>query len=254
MAHNALITTEGQLSSLTLVPKIGAPNTITSEGNAHKPSTYFRAKRVMDLALALLALVLLAPLLLLIALLIKLTSPGSVFFVQERVGSRRRTVDGVTTWEIHNFPCYKFRSMYQNADQRVHAQQVERWIHPRAGDPEGAWKMHVDNRITPLGRFLRMTSLDELPQLINVVRGEMSLVGPRPVPTYEVAQYGRDDYERLAALPGMTGLWQVMGRADLRFDEQVKLDIEYIGRQSLLFDLKLMFLTVPAVLTSRGAK
>jgi exopolysaccharide production protein ExoY len=254
MAQNALITERHLPILQKTLPRRSAPKTIRSEGNVHKSEAYFYAKRVLDVTLALLALALLAPLLLVIAVLIKLSSPGPVFFVQERVGSRRRTANGTTAWEIHNFPCYKFRSMYQNADERVHVEQVERWIHPHEGDPEGAWKMFEDMRITPLGHVLRMTSLDELPQLFNVVRGEMSLVGPRPVPTYEVAQYGRGDYERLAALPGMTGLWQVMGRADLRFDEQVRLDVEYIEQQSLLFDLKLMLMTVPAVVTSRGAK
>jgi lipopolysaccharide/colanic/teichoic acid biosynthesis glycosyltransferase len=240
---------------LTVVPKVEAPKTITSEGNAHKSEGYFLAKRMVDLTLALVALAALAPLLLIIAAIIRMTSSGNALFVQERVGARRRTAkDGTTYWEIRNFPCYKFRSMYQNADQGVHVEQVTRWMHPREGDPEGAWKMQVDRRITPIGRIIRLTSLDELPQLLNVVRGEMSLVGPRPVPTYEVAQYARADYERLAALPGMTGLWQVKGRADTRFDEQVRLDIEYIQQQSFWVDLKIMVLTVPAVLTSRGAK
>jgi lipopolysaccharide/colanic/teichoic acid biosynthesis glycosyltransferase len=242
---------EKQVSKPTTNPKM-----IYSDGNIDKYA-YFFLKRALDIVCASVLLVIFAPVMLVIAVLIKLSSPGPVFFVQERVGASKRSCAGLTIWEIRNFQFYKFRSMYQNADQTLHKAYIERWVKGQAedsGDPTARFKLTGDPRITPLGHILRKTSLDELPQLFNVLKGEMSLVGPRPVPVYEVNQYKRQHYERLAALPGITGLWQVKGRGHVPFEEQIQLDIEYIRAQSLVFDVKLMFLTIPAVLLSRGAK
>jgi lipopolysaccharide/colanic/teichoic acid biosynthesis glycosyltransferase len=147
--------------------------------------------------------------------------------------------------------------MYQDVDQTLHKDYIERWIKGQAeesGDEKARFKLTNDPRITPMGHFLRKTSLDELPQLFNVLKGDMSLVGPRPVPIYEVNLYQDEHYERLASIPGMTGLWQVEGRGHVGFEEQVRLDIQYIYHQSVWYDLKLMFLTIPAVLSARGAK
>jgi lipopolysaccharide/colanic/teichoic acid biosynthesis glycosyltransferase len=210
----------------------------------------------MDLVLAISLLIILLPLMLLIAILIKLDTPGPIFFVQERVGARRRQRDGQTSWEIHSFPFYKFRSMVQDADQSLHQAYIRVWVEGRASasTASGAkFKLANDPRVTRVGKLLRKTSLDELPQLVNVLKGEMSLVGPRPVPTYEVAQYHARHYRRLAALPGITGLWQVKGRCQVSFEEMVDMDIEYIHDQSLWMDIKILALTIPAVVSGRGA-
>jgi lipopolysaccharide/colanic/teichoic acid biosynthesis glycosyltransferase len=202
-------------------------------------------------------LVLLSPLMLLIAVLIKLDTRGPVLFTQERVGTSRRSRNGRLSWEIRNFRMYKFRSMVHNADNSVHEAYIKAWVEGRAEAANEAgtkFKLTNDPRITRIGRIIRKTSLDELPQLFNVLKGEMSLVGPRPVPTYEVAQYEEWHCERLAALPGMTGLWQVRGRCQVPFEDQVRMDIEYVRSKSLWLDLQLLVLTIPAVLSGDGAE
>ena len=208
---------------------------------------YHWVKGAIDFLLALMLLVLLSPLLLLIALLIKLDSSGSVFFGQERMGYDWR--EG----KRKPFVMYKFRSMYQDCDQNVHKEYVSKWINGDLETGQGIAKLVNDDRVTRVGRFLRKTSLDELPQLWNVVMGAMSLVGPRPVPLYEVAEYEAWHMQRLDATPGVTGLWQLKGRGLVTVDEMARLDIEYIACQSLWFDVKIMFLTIPAMLSGRGA-
>jgi len=193
-------------------------------------------KDMEDYVLSFAGLLLLSPLLLIVALLIKLDSAGQVFFKQERVGKNGK-----------RFTVYKFRSMSADAegkrDQLLAINEADGPI----------FKVKKDPRITRVGRFIRKTSIDELPQLINVVRGEMSLVGPRPLPTKEVDLSIRGHLDRLAVLPGITGLWQVSGRSDLTFDEMVKLDVYYIRNWSLWLDLKIILRTIPAVLFSKGA-
>jgi len=211
----------------------------------------------MDVILAASLLLLLFPLMLLIAILIKLDTPGPVIFVQQRVGARRRSRGGRTTWQIQNFPFYKFRSMVRDADQSIHQAYIKSWAEGHVEAPDTAtgamFKLMNDPRVTRVGRILRKTSMDELPQLVNVLKGEMSLVGPRPVPTYEVAQYQARHYERLAAPPGITGLWQVKGRCQVSFEQMVDMDIEYVYTQSLWLDIKILLLTIPAVLSARVA-
>jgi lipopolysaccharide/colanic/teichoic acid biosynthesis glycosyltransferase len=243
-----------------MLPSNGAaleapPDVRLVTSNLNRGALDFAAKRCLDLVLAMVALLAFLPLLLAIAVLIKLDSPGPILFVQDRVGSRRRTIDGRTVWDERIFPIYKFRSMVQNADQSVHQQYIKAWIEGQAEEAaEGPrFKLPRDPRITRIGRILRKTSLDELPQLLNVVKGDMSLVGPRPVPTYEVDQYEGWHHERLAALPGITGLWQVEGRGEVSFDEMMRLDITYVRTRGLLLDLKLL-LTVPSVIAGRGAE
>src|SRR5437764_379962 len=156
----------------------------------------------MDISLATLMLIVLSPVMLIIAVLVKLDTPGPVFFAQERVGTSRRSRDGQLIWEIRNFRMYKFRSMIHNADNSVHEEYIKAWVEGRAeaaNDSEATFKLTNDPRITRVGRFIRKTSIDEIPQLINVLKGEMSLVGPRPVPTYAVAQYKAWHCARLAA-------------------------------------------------------
>ncbi|MEZ4620943.1 MAG: sugar transferase [Caldilineaceae bacterium] len=178
-------------------------------------------------------------------------------------GVRRRTVNGKTYWERVLFTCYKFRSMRSDADQSLHRKFVEAYI---AGDDarmasvqpdkngKTKYKLNGDPRITKIGQFLRKTSLDELPQLWNVVTGDLSLVGPRPAIPYEVDNYSAYHLRRLQALQGMTGLWQVKGRGDLGFHEMVELDVEYTEKQSFWLDIKILLGTIPAVLLNRGAQ
>lgn len=225
--------------------------------------TYHDIKRAADVFMALALLILLAPLLALIALLIRLDSPGPIFFVQERIGARRRNFPGgESQWILQIFPLYKFRTMHHNADAKLHRAYMKAYI---AGD-EGAiasldpglksstsYKLSGDPRVTGLGHFLRRTSLDELPQLWNVLMGDMSLVGPRPPIPYEVEMYSQQQLHRLSTVPGITGLWQVSGRCETTFDEMVRLDLEYIECKSILLDFKILLLTLPAVLSVRGA-
>lgn len=218
---------------------------------------YYVCKRYLDLILATLLLILLSPLFVVIALLIKLDSPGPIFFRQERVGARHRSLADKTIWVIRNFTMYKFRSMVADADPSPHEAYIRDFVEGHAPSllaPQGKFKLTNDPRVTRLGRFLRKFSLDELPQLLNVLKGDMSLVGPRPVPPYEVACYRNSDRRRLAALPGITGLWQVRGRCLVSFEEMVRMDVDYIRNASLLLDLKILFLTIPAVLSGRGAE
>jgi exopolysaccharide biosynthesis polyprenyl glycosylphosphotransferase len=197
----------------------------------------FGLKRALDIVASGLGLVLLAPLFLLIAIWIKTTSEGPVFFMQERVGVRGKL-----------FQVYKFRSMYLDAEQR-RAELLD------ANEGCGPlFKIRNDPRITPAGRWLRRFSLDELPQLINVFRGEMSLVGPRPALPSEVAEYSPWQRQRLLVLPGISGLWQVSGRSDIRdFEDAVSCDLYYIQHWSFKLDLEILWRTLAVVLLGKGA-
>lgn len=191
-------------------------------------------KRVLDIAVAAPAVVLLSPLFLLVAAAVKAESRGPVLFRQERVG-----LDG------SRFSMLKFRSMRADASQQAHLADAAAWF---AGTPtDKAYKSIRDPRITRIGRVLRGTSVDELPQLLNVLRGEMSLVGPRPAIPYELDYYKGWYYQRLAARPGMTGLWQVSGRELRSAAEMMDLDVRYVRSCSLRLDLLVIVLTVPAL-------
>jgi lipopolysaccharide/colanic/teichoic acid biosynthesis glycosyltransferase len=180
-----------------------------------------------------------------IALLIKITSKGPVLFCQKRLGQYGK-----------EFKFLKFRTMYPNNDSRIHQEYVAKLI---AGNGDfkqanGTYKLTNDPRITPLGRFLRKSSLDELPQFINVLRGDMSLVGPRPPLAYEYERYQAWHRRRVTELkPGMTGLWQIEGRSRTTFDEMVRMDLRYASSVSLWLDLKILLLTPKAVISGRGA-
>ena len=193
-------------------------------------------KRSLDILLSALGLIVLSPLLLLAAVLVKLTSPGPVFYAQEWIG-----LDGKP------FPIFKFRSMVDGADQLISG------IEDRSEVAGHLFKMKEDPRTTPLGRCLRRFSIDELPQLLNVLLGQMSLVGPRPPLPREVVKYNSWQMKRLRVRPGITGPWQVQGRSHLPFDDMVRLDIYYIENWSLWLDLKILLRTVPVVLSGSGA-
>lgn len=206
-------------------------------------------KRAVDAMASGFGLLLLSPLFLVIAVAIKLTSEGPIFFRQQRVGQYGRL-----------FTVLKFRSMYVNNDHGVHKEYVLKLIGDQAerngtaGKTAGVYKLTNDRRITPLGRFLRRTSLDELPQIMNVFRGEMSLVGPRPPIPYELAAYQTWHRRRiLEAKPGITGLWQVTGRSLVKFDDMVRLDLRYATSWSLWLDVEILLRTPMAVIRGTGA-
>lgn len=196
---------------------------------------YQLMKRIMDLALCLLVVPIILPVIALCGLLIWIDNPGPIFFKQLRTskGGRR-------------FRMYKLRTMATNAEELklkyAHLNELT-W-------PD--FKITNDPRVTRVGRILRKTSLDELPQIFNIIKGDMSWVGPRPT-SFDVSTYSLWHTERLEVLPGLTGLWQVSGRSNLDFDDRLRLDIEYIERQSLLLDLQIMIQTVTAIFTQRGA-
>ena len=193
-------------------------------------------KRAFDIVVAGLGLVLLSPVLAAIAVAVKVTSPGPVLFRQKRVGHRGRP-----------FTMLKFRTMQVGADSMVEELRAEHGV-------DGLmFKMKDDPRVTRAGRFLRKVSLDELPQLINVVIGDMSLVGPRPPLPEEVTRYEDWQFDRLEVPPGISGLWQVSGRADLSFEDCVRLDLFYIENWSLAYDLYILAKTIPVLVSKRGA-
>jgi lipopolysaccharide/colanic/teichoic acid biosynthesis glycosyltransferase len=216
---------------------------------------YLLSKRILDLILSPILLCVVSPVMLLAAALIKLESKGPAIFVQERVGARYRWENGRVVWQICLFRCYKFRTMWSDADESIHREYLRRFRngYTEAGTESAPFKLSHDSRITRVGQFLRTTSLDELPQLMNVIKGEMSLVGPRPVPAYEVELYDDWHYHRLAGPPGITGIWQVYGRSRVTFEEMVQMDIDYVRRSSILLDIKLLLLTVTSVVSLKGA-
>lgn len=228
---------------------------VVSDGNITK-NTYFIMKRLFDIVCATLLLIIFSPIILGMMIVIKAGSSGPVFFVQKRVGARRIHRAGMTVWQPIEFDFYKLRSMYHNADESVHRAYIQNWIEgtqQASEDIDALFKMRNDPRVTPIGRFIRKTSIDELPQLINVIKGNMSLVGPRPVPIYEVAGYKQKHYERLASVPGITGLWQIKGRGQTTIDEQLCMDVDYIYQQSMWRDFEILMGTPAAVIRGRGA-
>jgi lipopolysaccharide/colanic/teichoic acid biosynthesis glycosyltransferase len=206
---------------------------------------YRRLKRVFDVTLSLSALFLLGPAALIIALLIRLESNGPILYVQDRVGKGGRI-----------FKMYKFRTMHHNIARDAHRTYMKAFINGNmAGRSNtGVFKPFEANQVTRIGRILRATSLDELPQVLNVLRGEMSIVGPRPNVAWEVEEYKGWHKERLEVLPGITGLAQVRGRSGISFNEIIAYDLRYIERQSLWFDIKILMWTFLAVVQRKGAQ
>ncbi|MNG89905.1 UDP-glucose:undecaprenyl-phosphate glucose-1-phosphate transferase [compost metagenome] len=202
-----------------------------------RPWTLSRTNRVVACFGALCILLLISPLLLALAVLVKFSSPGPVFFVQKRTGYRGRA-----------FGMYKFRTMVANAEA---LKDSVRHLNKHGADAID-FKIDKDPRVTPIGRWLRRSSLDELPNLFNVVRGDMRLVGPRPT-SFNAYRYKDNHLARLSIHPGMTGLWQISGRSDIDFDQRVELDLSYINEQSLMLDLKILFKTPFKVFSGHGA-
>jgi lipopolysaccharide/colanic/teichoic acid biosynthesis glycosyltransferase len=237
-----------------------APTALSHRGHLvvfeHRPALHPLLKRAVDLAIVVPITILALPVLVLAAMGVGLTSRGPVLFTQLRASSRTRTdpISGASVVEVYPFRCLKFRTMHVDADEAVHVQHVRAYVRGevRSTDASG-FKVRDDDRVTRLGWFLRRTSIDELPQLLNILRGDMSLVGPRPVPLYEVDEYPKEALERLLVKPGLTGLWQVEARSRATFAEMVELDILYARSNSIRTDLLLLARTIPSVLGRRGA-
>ena len=202
-------------------------------------------KRALDVLLSGLAMLVLSPALAVMALLVRRSSPGPIFFVQERIGK-----NGIP------FKFYKFRTMVHNSDDAIHRQFAAMFINGGSDtekkDSGKVFKMTNDPRVTAIGRWLRKTSLDELPQLWNILKGEMTIVGPRPPIAYELDHYLPWHHERLRVTPGLTGLWQVSGRSNVPFEEMVRLDIHYINSWTILEDVRIILKTIPVVLRGSG--
>ena len=210
-------------------------------------SVYIFTKGVLERLVSTISVILLSPLMAIIALIIRIDSQGNPIFAQERIGKNGRS-----------FTAYKFRTMYANNDDSEYKAYLKQYIlknEPYKIDQNGKkiFKLVNDPRITRVGAILRKTNLDELPQLINIIKGEMVLIGPRPDVPFSVNMYGKWPKKRLAVTPGITGLWQVCNRKGLTFDDMVRLDIEYIGKISPLMDIKIFFLTIRTLLIGDGS-
>lgn len=205
---------------------------------------YQASKRVIDIVLSVLTLAVAAPVLLIVALIVRMDSPGPILFRQERLGKERRP-----------FTMLKFRTMQHEADDSFHREAIRRaanGIRTSLADGTKVFKSPEDPRITHAGKFLRASCLDEIPQLINVLRGEMSLVGPRPALEYELEHYSDWYYRRFNARPGLTGSWQVQRSKAKDFDDMMRMDVKYADSTSTWTDLKLMAQTIPAIVRERG--
>lgn len=218
---------------------------IRNQNTVNVKTSYLFMKRLLDLLFSLLILIPLCVVVIIVAIFIRIDSPGPIFFRQRRAGQNGT-----------EFNMYKFRSMFVDADDALHREAIDRFMNGQKLNAgvvaHTAYKKIDDPRITRVGRFIRKTSIDELPQFFNVLRGEMTLVGPRPPLSYEVEKYDAYAQLRLGGKPGLTGPWQVYGRSRVSFESMVEMDIEYLQQQSFWADLKLILLTVPVIVLGRG--
>jgi lipopolysaccharide/colanic/teichoic acid biosynthesis glycosyltransferase len=278
----SVVDLKSRVSNLLEVPLVGGrvveegkyvdPITRPSVGKYEEPATrpsinlkppsllYYLLKRVIDIGISVSTLLLLAPILFICGFLIKLESSGPVIYRQKRVGLKEKTWGKSREVSLVEFDFYKLRTMRNDANSDVHRDYVQAFIlgdehkmQSIQGKESNTRKLVDDQRVTRIGKFLRRSSLDEIPQLFNVIKGEMSLVGPRPALSYETEVYEIWHRKRLMVKPGVTGLWQVTARSSAEFDEMVRMDIWYIQHRSLLLDLKILLKTPFAVLTTKGA-
>lgn len=204
----------------------------------NRDCVYVVVKRSVDLIGSIVGMVVLLPIFLAVALAIKLEDPkGPIFYSHQRLGKNGNLI-----------PVYKFRSMYQNADK-----MIESFNEEQKKEYQENFKLKNDPRVTKIGKILRKTSLDEIPQLVNVIKGEMSIVGPRPIVTQELDKYAGYEDLLLSVQPGLTGMWQAFGRSDISYEERVQMDIEYVNNKSLIVDLKIIIYTVLSVIKGTGA-
>lgn len=231
------------LAELDFVDQVGIDtNTINSKEFIYVPEKsitgYLILKRIFDVILSIVGIIIISPILVLVAIAIKLDSPGKVIYTQNRVGENGKM-----------FKMYKFRSMVSNSDEvfKCFSDEMKKKF-------EENYKLDKDPRITKIGTFIRKTSLDELPQLLNIIKGELSLVGPRPLVEKEIEKYGTQKDKFLSIKPGVTGYWQVNGRSAVTYKDRINMELFYIDNRSLLLDLKIVFLTIGTVLSRNGAK
>lgn len=212
---------------------VGSTDIVDNE----KIRLYSVTKKSMDLILSFIGLILLIPVFLILAILVKLDSKGPVFYAHTRKGKNRSDIK-----------IYKFRTMYSNSDEIF-----ESFSDEQKEEYYKNFKLDNDERVTKVGDFLRRTSLDEIPQLINVLKGDLSLVGPRPIVEKEICKYGQYADKLFSVIPGITGYWQSHGRSDTSYDERIEMDMYYIDNKSILLDIKIMFKTVISVIKKEGA-
>ncbi len=203
-----------------------------------KGKIYRGFKRITDIVLGCVGLVLLSPVFLILAICIKIDSKGPVIFAHKRIGKNGK-----------EFDMYKFRSMYENAEE-----MIEKFSEEQKREWQENFKLENDPRITKMGNFLRRTSLDELPQIVNIIKGDLSIIGPRPVIDEELEKYGKNKDKFLSITPGLTGYWQANGRSNTTYEERMQMELYYIDNQSLLLDIKIFFKTIVSVLKKEGAK
>lgn len=262
-AHSPVIASDdfragGEPSEITIA--------LTGDGIAledHRTSRlYHTSKRVLDILVAGLGLLVLLPLLAVVGIAIRLDSPGPAIFRQERLGGRRKILSDRCWWMVEPFMFLKFRTMRADVEPDLHLEYISAFMqgdHSQmetfrsSSDADHSYKLSGDPRVTRVGKLLRLLSLDELPQLWNVLKGEMSLVGPRPHLSYEVSMYNGNQILRMASLPGITGLSQVRARALAPFETMVDYDIEYVSKHSIWLDIGILIRTIPVVLSRKGA-
>lgn len=203
-----------------------------------KGKIYRGFKRIVDIILGCIGLVLLSPIFLILAICIKIDSKGPVIFAHKRIGKNGK-----------EFNMYKFRSMYENAEE-----MIENFNEEQKREWQENFKLENDPRITKVGKFLRKTSLDELPQIVNIIKGDLSIVGPRPIVDEELEKYGENKEKFLSITPGLTGYWQANGRSNTTYEERMQMELYYIDNQSLWLDIKIFFKTIVSVLKKEGAK
>ena len=203
-----------------------------------KGKIYRGFKRIVDIILGCIGLVLLSPVFLILAICIKIDSKGPVIFAHKRIGKNGK-----------EFNMYKFRSMYENAEE-----MIENFNEEQKREWQENFKLENDPRITKVGKFLRKTSLDELPQIVNIIKGDLSIIGPRPIVDEELEKYGENKEKFLSITPGLTGYWQANGRSNTTYEERMQMELYYIDNQSLWLDIKIFFKTIVSVLKKEGAK
>lgn len=236
MSENIMLDANAAEKTILHIRKLNPDRYHMREVYQKKSPVYLRIKRGMDVLLSIVALVVLAPVFLVTAIAIKLEDGGPVLFKQYRAGK-----------DMKPFEIYKFRSMYVDADARLSVMMKD---NEQTGH---AFKIRNDPRITRVGRFIRKYSIDELPQLINIIKGDMSIVGPRPILTFQMEECNSHEQQRLVVQPGLTCYWQIGGRANIKWKEWVEMDLDYIEDMSLWTDLKIIVKTIPAVFDREGA-
>lgn len=199
---------------------------------------YIVVKRFLDIFLSLIGLIILSPIFLIIAIIIKLDSKGPIFFIHGRIGKNGKP-----------FGIYKFRTMVNNAEDLIKTFTPE-----QKAEFERCYKLEKDPRITKIGSFLRKTSLDELPQILNILKGELSIIGPRPIVQAELEKYGDDKEKFLSVKPGLTGYWAANGRSDTSYEERIQMELYYVDNMSFWLDIKIFFKTILAVIKKEGAR